>query len=188
MSADEPQADRDKKRSWLPRNRAEPLPADAPSWVPPGFAAEEIAWARLSYIVVDELSPDVAGLVIVDWPRLDHRGRVRFPGEAWRVGASVTELNAFLAAQRRLPSQTRELDRVRERPVRIGDAFAAPIERPRGLRTAVPALERWLRTPIYDVSADAREAAKTALYGALAPVMSDEEAAEIAAEALDVAQ
>ena len=178
--------DRAGKRSWLPRDRAEPLTEDAPPWVPTGFATERVEWARLSYIVVDELSPEVAGLVVVEWPRRDRRGRVRFPGEAWRVGASVAELNSLLAARRRLPRQVPELEQVRARPVRIGDAFAAPTERPSRLRSAVPALGRWLRPPIYDISADAREAAKTALYGALAPVMSDDQAAEIAAEALDL--
>ena len=186
MNPVEPQADRAKKRSWLPRDRAEPLAKDAPPWVPPGFTGERIRWEQLSYIVIDELSPEVAGLVIVDWPRLDRRGRVRFPGEPWRVGASVAELNSFLAAKRRLSSQVREPEPARARPVRIGDAYAAPTERPSRLRTAVPPLRRWLRTPIYDISADAREAAKTALYGALAPVMSDDEAADIAAEALDL--
>ena len=176
-----------RRRSWLPRDRAEPLAEDAPAWVPHGFARERIAWSELSYIVVDERSEDVAGLVVASWPRLDPQGRVRFGGSTWRVGARLQEFEALLGAKRHLPATTAGSERVSQRPVRIGDAFAARVELPRGRVAAVPELSRWLSAPIYDISADARDAAKTALYGALAPKMSEDDVYEIATEALDLA-
>ncbi len=174
------------RRSWLPRDRAAPLPADAPAWVPRGFAHAPISWPALSYIVVDELSKEVAGLVVASWPRLDAKGRVRFSGSSWRVGARLDELEPFLEAERAVPDTPAGPAPVRQRPVRIGDAFAAEVTRPRGRIAAVPALTRWLSPPIYDVSADARDAAKAALFGAVAPTMSEDDVYEIASEALDM--
>lgn len=185
----EPRSDetRHLKRSWLPRDRADRVPPDAPVWVPPGFARERIKWEALSYIVVDELSSDVAGLVVSEWPRLDHKGRLRFPGASWRVGARLGELDAVLA-KRRLHNAIADVPRVRARAVRIGDAFAARVNRPRGRMAAVPGISRWLKPPVYDVSADARDAAKAALYAAVAPTMSPAHVHEIAAEAMDLAE
>jgi hypothetical protein len=189
------------RRSWLPRDRTAPLASDAAPWVPAGFAHQRISWTTLSYIVVDELSKQIAGLVVASWPRLDQKGRVRFSGSSWRVGARVDELVALLDADRivseprapRSPAGTvggspAGAGSAPPRPVRIGDAFAAQVRRPRGRRAAVPPLERWLSPPVYDVSADARDAAKAALFGAVAPTMSEDDVSEIAAEALDLAE
>jgi hypothetical protein len=169
-------------RSWLPRERAEPLPATAAPWVPMSFAGERIEWTALSYIVVDELSREVAGLVVAGWPRIDTKGRVRFGGSSWRVGARLDELVALLDEERRVPPPPPGVAPARKRPIRVGDAFAGRVERPRGRSAAVPVLSRWLAGPIYDVSADARDAAKAALFGALAPTMSEDYVSEIAAE------
>jgi hypothetical protein len=177
-----------RRRSWLPRDRAMPLAANAAAWVPAGFAGERISWTTLSYIVVDELSKEVAGLVVASWPRLDSKGRVRFSGASWRVGVRVNELVALLDADRIAPGARAGTGPGPQRPVRIGDAFAAKATRPRGRGAAVPALERWLSPPIYDVSADARDAAKAALFGAVAPTMSEEDVYEIATEALDLTE
>jgi hypothetical protein len=176
------------RRSWLPRDRAAPLAADAAAWVPAGFVHERIRWTTLSYIVVDELSKEVAGLVVSSWPLLDPKGRVRFSGSSWRVGARVDELVALLNADRIAPGARAGTGPGPQRPVRIGDAFAARVTRPRGRGAAVPPLERWLSPPVYDVSADARDAAKAALFGAVAPTMSEDDVSEIAAEALDLAE
>jgi hypothetical protein len=182
-----PAGSRDRgRRSWLPRDRAPRLPAEAAAWVPQGFAHEPISWPTLSYIVVDELSKDVAGLVVASWPLLDPKGRVRFSGSSWRVGARVDELMALLEAERAVAETRAGSGSARQRPVRIGDAFAAEVTRPRGRIAAVPALSRWLSPPIYDVSADARDAAKAALFGAVAPTMSEDDVYEIATEALDL--
>ena len=184
-----PAGSRDRpRRSWLPRDRPAPLPADAAAWVPAGFARERIPWTKFSYIVVDELSKEIAGLVVASWPRLDPKGRVRFSGSSWRVGARVDELVALLDAQRIVPGTRAGGGARPQRPVRIGDAFAAHVTRPRGRRAAVPPIARWLSPPVYDVSADARDAAKAALFGAVAPTMSEDDVYEIATEALDLAE
>jgi hypothetical protein len=177
-----------RRRSWLPRHRAAPLAADAGPWVPAGFAHERISWTTLSYIVVDELSKEVAGLVVASWPLLDPKGRVRFSGSSWRVGAQVDELAALLRADRIVPGAGAGAGPGSQRPVRIGDAFAAKATRPRGRHAAVPPLARWLSPPVYDVSADARDAAKAALFGAVAPTLTEEDVYEIATEALDLAE
>jgi hypothetical protein len=177
-----------RRGSWLPRDLATPLPADAPAWVPRSFADTRTAWRTLSYIVVDELTEGVAGLVVASWPLLDQKGRVRFGGSSWRVGARVGELAALLDADRIVPGAPPGSEPAPARPVRIGDAFAARVTRLRGRHAAVPPLSRWLSTPVYDVSADARDAAKTALYGAVAPKLSEDDVNEIATEALGLAQ
>jgi hypothetical protein len=156
--------------------------------VPAGFADKRIWWNTLSYIVVDELSKEVAGLVVASWPRLDSKGRVRFSGSSWRVGARVNQLIPLLEADRIVPGARVGAGPGPQRPLRIGDAFAAKANRPRGRGAAVPALERWLSPPVYDVSADARDAAKAALFGAVAPTMSEEDVYEIATEALDLTE
>jgi hypothetical protein len=176
------------RRNWLPRDRPAAVPADAAAWVPAGFAPERIPWTKFSYIVVDELSKEIAGLVVASWPRLDPKGRVRFSGSSWHVGARVDELVALLDAQRIVPGARAGTGSGPQRPVRIGDAFAAQVTRPRGRHAAVPPLARWLSPPVYDVSADARDAAKVALFGAVAPTMSEDDVSEIATEALDLAE
>jgi hypothetical protein len=177
-----------RRRSWLPRDRPAPLAGDAAAWVPAGFAGKGISWNTLSYIVVDELSKEVAGLVVASWPLLDPKGRVRFSGSSWRVGVRVDELVALLDAERIVPGARAGARSGPQRPVRIGDAFAAKVTRPRGRRAAVPPLAHWLSPPVYDVSADARDAAKAALFGAVAPTMSEDDVYEIATDALDLAE
>ncbi len=134
----------------------------------------------LSHIVVDELSNEVAGLVVCEWPRVDHRGRLRVPGRSWRVGANLIEFHALLA-NRKLPHGQAKDEALLRREVRIGDVFAAKTRRPPG-RAAVPKVRRWLTPPIYDISGDAREAAKAALNAAVAPTMGLPEVEQIAAE------
>ena len=174
------------RRSWLPRDRAAPLPADAAPWVPAGFSEKPITWTALSYLVIDELSKEVASLVVSSWPVHDSKGRVRFSGSSWGVGARVDELVALLNKHRIVPPARAGSAAPSRRPLRIGDAFAARTTRPRGRRAAVPPLARWLSPPVYDVSADARDAAKAALFGALAPTMSEDDVYEITTEALDL--
>jgi len=174
------------RRSWLPRGRATPLPADAAPWVPVGFADKPVTWTALSYLVIDELSKQVARFVVSSWPVLDAKGRVRSSGSSWEVGAAVAELVAMLNQHRIVPPAGQGPAAPSRRPLRIGDAFAASATRPRGQHAAVPPLARWLSPPIYDVSAAARDAAKAALFGALAPTMSEDDVYEIATEALDL--
>lgn len=111
---------------------------------------------ELSYITVDEIGEGVVTLLISDWPEVDERGRLRFSGAPpVSVDVGETRLAAYLAKVR-LP------ERLRERPLREGDAFAARTT----IKQRAPAPERpvsrWLKAPVYDVTADARDAAKAA--------------------------
>lgn len=175
-----------RRQSWLPKAQQGISLTDAPPWQPLTMATapagRSVEWATLSYIVVDELTDDNAGLIVADWPVLDRRGRLRFPGLSWRVGATQQALDRFLAEHRVVTAQTAEPESVRRRPLRIGDAFAATTSRGRGRMAAAPKPARWLKPPVYDVTSDARDAAKAALYGAVAPVMTEDELARIAQE------
>jgi hypothetical protein len=75
------------------------------------------------------------------------------------VDVDQTRLAAHLASVR-LP------ERLRARPLREGDAFAARTaigRRPPGPRSPVSG---WLKAPVFDVTADARDAAKAAYLAA----------------------
>jgi hypothetical protein len=77
-------------------------------------------------------------------------------------------LERFLA-DHRLPAE------LQARPLRTGDTFA--VRARRDLRAHPPTIaerqrpEEWFASPIYDISADARDVAKSAFYGAVAPTL-----------------
>jgi hypothetical protein len=144
----------------------------------PGNFPRSVRWKELSYIVVDELSEDVATLVISEWPRIDERGRRRKIGDSWEAGVGRAELETMLS-ERRVPKPMASDQELREREVRIGDAFAALTLRPRGRKPAITSPWRLIEAPIYDVSAAARDAAKAALYGAMAPTLSVDEVSHL---------
>ncbi len=80
--------------------------------------------------------------------------------------------------------------RVDERPLRVGDAFAVR-PRPGALEQARDELEqqrrlepffdpaRWIKPPVYDITADAREAAKASFYAAVTPTLEPREATQL---------
>jgi hypothetical protein len=169
---------------WLP-------PAAAPagddrhrSWKPPSLDGYEVDLERRSYLVVDEIVDGSVGLVLSPWPEVDDRGRLRFGGAAAMLGAPHSALQSFLH-EHRLPAE------LARRPLRIGDAFAVRVirdalgdvgEELAAQRRLEPLLEpsSWIEPPVYDVSVDAREAAKTAFYAAVTPVLTPSEAAGLA--------
>lgn len=137
-------------------------------WSPP--ALEGADPSGLSYLVVDEIEGSIVGLAVSDWPQTDEKGRVRFASPPVLLGAEREAFERFLERHRRPPGG---------RPLRIGDVFAART-RPAELRDAdeaeprlEPVLdpEQWIEPPVYDVTADAREAAKVSFYSAVAPVL-----------------
>jgi hypothetical protein len=102
------------------------------------------------YVSVDDLvSHERATLVVAPWPRVDKQGRLLF-------GAPNAQLrqSADPAGLQRLADRSRS----GKRPIRVGDAFLA--------RGSTPDHESWNR--LIDVTAGAREAAKIALYAAVA--------------------
>ena len=162
---------------WLPS----PPPAAAGSrrrWQPGGLDVE-----TQSFLVVDEIVGSSVGLVLSAWPEVDDRGRLRFGGTPRMLGADRGALEAFLAEHRRPEGFARSL--------RIGDAFAVRViadafadvgEELAAQKRMEPLLDpaAWIRPPVHDVSADAREAAKTAFYAAVTPILTPAESAELA--------
>ena len=152
------------------------------SWLPPDFP--ELAREDFRYLVVDEIVGASIGLALCPWPNTDEDGRLVFEsGATHMIGCERTDLLAFLR-EHRLP---REL---RERPLRIGDVFAVrplpgvldrlseELETPRRLEPFLTP-DQWILPPVYDITADARDEAKTAFYAAVAPTLEPEEAAEL---------
>jgi hypothetical protein len=112
--------------------------------------------AELSYITVDEVGEGIVTLLVSEWPEVDERGRLRFSGAApVSVDVGEARLTAYLA-NARLP------ERLRDRPLREGDAFAALTAIGRRAPGPRRPISDWLKAPVYDVTADARDAAKAA--------------------------
>jgi hypothetical protein len=146
-------------RNWHPRlphpvrGRGEPI-ADRVARTR-GIAAV----AELSYITIDEISQGIVTLLVSPWPEVDERGRLRFAASR-PVAVDVDEAALTAYLKRRHP------EHLRDRPLREGDVFAA--------RTAIPPrprrpreLSAWLHRPVFDVTADARDAAKAATFRAI---------------------
>ena len=174
-----------RKSAWLPPKRRGPRFTQWEPWRP--AALEGVDLAELSYIVVDEMVEPTSVLAVTEWPRVDKQGRVRFrpdePPHLVRVGTK--DLAKFLAKHRRGPGP-------RRREVRIGDVYAAVartgrLPEPESAAEAdelahsrVRPVAEWLDTIVYDISGAARETAKIALYGAVAPTLKPEEAEGLA--------
>jgi hypothetical protein len=134
------------------------------------------------YVVVDEIVGRSVGLAVSDWPTVDDAGRVRFTAAPALVGADAAELQQFLNEHRR-PTE------LAERPLRIGDAFAVRV-RPAMAAELDGAHEEESRheptldldsiePPVYDVTADARDAAKTSFFSSVTPTLSPAQASAL---------
>jgi hypothetical protein len=148
-------------------------PGTAVPWAPedlPVPADELMSW---SYIVLEEVVDDVALLRRWPWPVVDPLGRLLWPDNAEQDSAATTVDRDVLKAQVYTPNGL-------EREPRCGDTFATPQvvqQRRRGTHT------RDLRALLgdeqfYDISADAREAAKIiyqASLGAIQPASAVED-------------
>ncbi len=154
-------------------------------WIPDGFPEGWRIPRELRYLVIDEFIQDVLTLAVSGWPKIDHDGRLEFPEPTTGVKLRVPALEAFLTAHRQSPPQAppaEGAEAFRQRPLRLGDAFAAaealpPGEASRALEPgAVPFVvpDEWLRPPVYDITAAARLAAKLAFYSAAAPAIAPE--------------
>ncbi len=150
-----------------------------PPWRPSGLPEDDPT--ELSYVVVDDLAEGTALLAVSEWPRVDPGKRIRFPVDerARLVRVDADELLALLRQERR---------RFAGRPLRIGDVFAARARLPelpppqsreeeaeKAEETRGGSLE-WLEPPVYDLTAQGREVAKTALAAAVSPLLTAEEA------------
>jgi hypothetical protein len=155
-----------------------PARARRPLWKPDGLALGGDGLGKLSYVVVDEIVEDAARLSVSSWPRVDEQGRLHFERteRARSVRVDVKELRRFVSAHRAV--------RRRSAPrLRMGTVFAVSVD-----TSALPEPESdeemreqaepepphpgvWMKPPIYDISADARDKAKEAFYAAVAPTV-----------------
>ena len=168
------------RRHWQPRlparvrAEAEPLAARVDAH------PELESVAELSYVAVDEISDTLVTLLVSEWPTIDESGRLQFRGsEPIALDVDKAALERLLAASR-LP---RELA---DRELREGDAFAARTSDPENLEPGErrdPA--RWLLEPVYDVTADARDAAKATFFGVVGTPLPPDLAAALEAQPRD---
>ena len=140
-------------------------------WRPEGVELADTELARLSYLVVDEIVGDAVDVSVSPWPGVDDRGRLVFPDEPARTARAEAEpLRRYLA--RDLPGRA---------PLRMGDAFAARVS-PSGLKEAEKHLlapSAWLRRPVHDLRAPARDKAKEAFFAAVTPTLTPVQAKEL---------
>ncbi|HWB70986.1 MAG TPA: hypothetical protein VG452_02120 [Egibacteraceae bacterium] len=151
---------REVRRPWLPA----PLAAH-------GFDADSVQ--ALSYVLVDEQVDDAVTVTVLPWPAADGSGRLRFDdlASAREIGLSLKALRAELYK-----------GWLGRRP-RVGDVFAATLspearaalETQRELAWERP-LAELVDGPVYDLSAEARMAAKLAFYAGVAAVHDAEDA------------
>lgn len=151
---------REVRRPWLPA----PLAAH-------GFDADSVQ--ALSYVLVDEQVDDAVTVTVLPWPVADGAGRLRFDDLA-----SAREIGLSLSALR---------DELYEgwlsRRPRVGDVFAAALsaqaraalESQQELAWERP-LAEFVDGPVYDLSAEARMAAKLAFYAGVAAIHDTEDA------------
>jgi hypothetical protein len=160
-------------RAWLKPARDSRRTTGKP-WRPPSLPSN-VDVAKLDYIVVEERVDKVIGLQIAPWPRATKESHLHFPNTPAQVevAAELGDLQRFLNENRRTPS-VRDAARsraLRTRPVALGDVFGAVVDREalaQGEETeAVRAVAEWLKKPVYDVTGDAREAARTTFFDAV---------------------
>jgi hypothetical protein len=141
----------------------------------------------VEYVVVDEIEEAVATLVIEPWPELDRQGRLNFSGSELRQDVQV-ERQQFeqLLEDRVAPGQltAAQLEAFATRPLRVGDVFCAVVDRAR-MASDPDSPARWLKRPVVDVSAEAREVAKTQYFAAVGPVLGPAQVEEMADEFFD---
>lgn len=142
-------------------------------WQAPTLFESGVDISDLTYVVVEEIVGQVAGLSLAAWPAADPKGRLRFPvdDDPVEVSVNIPDFCEFLneslkRSDARFVPPHRDPDRAGERQFRIGLAFAVEVRR-RGARTWTKPFSRRVKR-IYDITGDARYVAKLANYGALA--------------------
>lgn len=120
------------------------------------------------YVVLEEIVDDIALLRRWSWPVVDQLGRLTWPGDSeQRTVASTIDVD-LLRRQLYLSNGI-------ARAPRVGDTFAVEIDHEIiYVRRAGPLrnLRRVFAARVFDISADAREAAKIAYQSGLASVIT----------------
>ncbi|MEO7262484.1 MAG: hypothetical protein ABI047_14700 [Jatrophihabitantaceae bacterium] len=158
-------------------------PETAVPWAPEDLPVQAQDLAAFSYVVVEEVVGPLALLRRWSWPDVDQRGRL-----IW-LADKESDSDAAAVAVELLRAQLYAPNGLSRRP-RCGDTFAASRWADSGGQDEpeVSDLRELLTSPLYDISADAREAAKLAYHaslGAVPPAESvDEQARTEQARAL----
>jgi hypothetical protein len=168
--------------SWLPPPRPRARQEPGSPWRPASL--RRVKTEELRYLVVEEIVGGSVGLALSPWPQTDGEGRLRFADEeALTFAVERDSFERYLAKHRRPRA-------LRRRPLRIGDVFAVKVNEA-ALRQVAGQLEEktslqpllnpedWLRAPVYDITADAREVAKASFYAAVTELLSPMQVASI---------
>ena len=157
--------------------------ATAPPWWPPTLSGAVRSAAGLArgwqYVVVEEVVGATVEMLRWPWPHADPLGRL-----FWADDADERVMTAAVP-QRLLRLQLYRPNDLLRRP-RAGDTFAAKITRAAaGWDSPAPVddLADLFPGPVYDVSADSREAAKLAYQGATSAVFDGSRDVELLEEA-----
>jgi|GEM_PF-6337391 len=151
-----------------------PLPPAAPpkrrAWGH-GYIFEPEVTQR-EYVVVEEVLEDSVGIVVSPWPRVDERGGLEFPPEEERREALVDRktFERRLAERGVVAYEMAFVDRapLQNRPLASGDVFAIETDLPGEHGDLRELGADWIRGDVVDVTAVARDAAKAAMFAALA--------------------
>jgi hypothetical protein len=129
----------------------------------------------LHYVLVEEVVGDSVGLLVARWPRAgaDELPVFRDPEEDVEVGADRATLQRYVDDQRAPQPDVSPVvqEELRRRPLALGDVFAARVdegalEQAASMAVADPG---WLGGPLFDVTAEARQAARRVFYEAMTP-------------------
>ncbi len=127
------------------------------------------ALAEYAYVVLEEAVDQRFVLLAWTWPRADVSGHLYWPERPERGPKSATIDGHLLRDQVYRPS------RIHREP-RLGDVYAAArLGQGWDSGEVVQDARTLFAGPVYDISAEAREAAKLSYLGALAPVEGVEE-------------
>jgi hypothetical protein len=120
------------------------------------------------YASVDDVEDGLVVFSVSDWPRLDREGRLYWDTNPFELVVPEQEVQAIVDAGRAEAGITAP-----DRPIRVGDAFLL-----RGLLAERAALKR--ASLVLDISAASRDAARAALYGAVASTLHTDDAKKMA--------
>ncbi|HST46343.1 hypothetical protein [Jatrophihabitans sp.] len=146
-------------------------PGSAVAWEPEDLPVPAEQLPGYGYVVLEELVGRLALLRRWPWPDVDQFGRLVWLGDSEQDSAAAAIDLELLHAQLYLPN------RLRRRP-RCGDTFAVQdagagwpdTDREPGTEPELADLRELFAGAVYDVSADAREAAKLAYHAGLGAV------------------
>ncbi len=140
-------------------------PGSSVPWAPEDLPIEPNEFVLWTYVVLEEIVDEVAVLHRWPWPVVDPLGRLQWPGGAEHNTDAIAVDVHLLKAQLYTPNGL-------EREPRCGDTFAvargaANHSRARRLRDLRDVLGHGT---VYDISADAREAARIAYQASVGAI------------------